>query len=118
MTAASIATTSPATGSVVTVGRNIYVEGNRTVAKFRLTISDAYATGGIAWDPATVGVTFPVAEVYFTPHVLVANVLLTRYVPSFDFVNKAIMIFDSVDGDEPNTDDLTGLAFDVTLVSE
>lgn len=118
MTAASASATSPSSGSVVTVGRNIYDEGNRTVARFQVTLKDLYATGGVAFDFATVGVTFPIAEVRFSPHVLLANVLLTRYFPSYDFVNKKIMLFDTVDGDEPNTDDITGLIFDVEVVSE
>ncbi len=119
MTAASTSTTSPSAGSVVTVGRNIYAEGNRTVARFQVTIKDLYATGGVAWDPRKSGVNFPIASVSFTPHILVANVGLLRYsAAAYDFVNKAILIFDSTDGDEPNGDDLTGLVFDVEVVSE
>lgn len=119
MTAASITLASPsAQGGAIATGRNIYAVGNRMVGKFRLTFADLYATGGTAVDFAAQGFTYPIAEVAFTPHVTVANVLLTRYFPSYDFVNKKVMIFDTVDGDEPNTDDLTGLVFDVTVTSE
>src|SRR5665213_1559408 len=114
MTVASLTVTAPAaSGSSPASGRNIYGEGNRTVARFRVTIKDSYETGGGAlnFDPKTFGFPTAPAEVWFTPHLLVASIGLARYTPVYDFVNKKILIFDQVDGDEPSTDDLTGLAF-------
>ena len=113
-------TTSPAAqGSSPAAGRSIYVEGNRYKGRFNVSLSGTYVTGGFAWDPgALVGWTFPLAEVRFQTHVTLANVLLQRYQATYDFVNKKILVFDSTDNDEPNGDTLTGLTFDVELVSE
>jgi hypothetical protein len=118
--AVTVVTTSPAAqGSSPAVGRSIYVEGNRYKGRFNIALTGTYVTGGIAWDPgALTGWTFPLAEARFQTHVTVANILLQRYQATFDFVNKKVLIYDSVDNDEPNGDTLTGLAFDVELVSE
>lgn len=112
-------TTSPANkGGNPATGRNIYPEGNRTIGRFNVSLSGTYVTGGFAWDPATFGFPYLPAEVRFQTHLAVANVLLQRYQGTYDFVNKAILIYDSVDNDEPNGDSLTGLIFDVEVVSE
>jgi hypothetical protein len=120
MTVTAVTTSPAAQGSSPAAARSIYVEGNRTVGRFRVTVTGTYVNGGFAWNPQSlVGFDHPVAEVWFTPHVLVANVLLgARYLPAFDFVNKTIMLFDNVDGDEPSGDTLDGLAWDVVIVSE
>lgn len=121
MTVASLTVTSTkAHGGNPATGRNIYVEGNRYVGRFRLTLKDLYETGGgsLAFDPQTYGFPGSPAEVRFTHHLTVANVLLRRYDATYDYVNKKILLFDTVDGDEPNTDDVTGLAFDVLVVGE
>jgi hypothetical protein len=121
MTVASLTVSSlAAQGSSPAAGRGIYVEGNRYVGRFRVTIVDLYETGGgaLVFKPETYGFPAPVASVSFTPHLTVANVLLAKYQGVYDFVNKKILIVDVTDGTEPNTDDLTGLVLDVTVVSE
>lgn len=120
MTAATVAITSPAAkGSSPAAARSIYAEGNRIIGRFVVTVKDLYATGGVACDfQALTGFPVPIAQVVFSPHILIANVALFRYTPSWDFVNKKLVLFDQTDHDEPDTDDVTGLVYDVILVSE
>ena len=62
-------TTSPtiaspyALGSNPATGRNIYVEGNRYVARFRVTLATAHAGTGDAFDPEKYGFPYLAAEV-------------------------------------------------------
>lgn len=121
MTVASLTVASPApTGGQPTVGRNIFVEGNRYIGLFTVTIKDLYETGGgsLNFDPQKYGFPGRPVLVQFSYHLTIANVALMRYVPNYDFVNKKIIIFDQTDHDEPNTDDLTGLVLDVRVVGE
>jgi hypothetical protein len=118
MTAASVTITSPAaSGSSPASGRNVFAVGNRMVGKFKVAINDSYATGGVAADFRTY-FPYPIAEVIFTPHVLVANVLLTKYAPGYDFVNRKITLVNADGAAEANGTDVTGLVYDVTLWSE
>lgn len=119
MTVTATTTSPAAVGSSPTAGRSIYVEGNRYVGRFKVAASSTYVTGGFAWDPgALVGWTFPLAEVWFTPHITAANIALLRMTATYDFVNKKIMLIDQNTAAEPNAVDISGLAFDVVLVSE
>lgn len=119
MTVTATTTSPAATGSNPATGRNIYNVGNRIVGRFHVSLSSTYVTGGIPWDPQTYGFPYRPAEVRFATHVLVASVLVgSRYLPGYDFVNKKITVFDVTDGDEPNGDDLTGVAWDIEVISE
>lgn len=119
--AVTVVTTSPAAvGSSPGAARSIYVEGNRYLGRFTLACSSTYLTGGFSWDPGLlVGWTQPLAEVKFSLHLLAANIAKGALIPSYDFVNKKIMLVSASTGAElANATDITGLTLDVTLVSE
>ena len=117
-------TTSPtiaspyALGSNPATGRNIYVEGNRYVARFKVTLATAHAGAGDAFDPEKYGFPYLAAEVKFAWHDSASMANNYRYLPSYDYTNKKICLWDHIDNDNGDSDTLTSPVLDVVVYSE
>ena len=117
-------TTSPtiaspaAAGSNPATGRNIYVEGNRYVARFKVTLATTHAGAGDAFDPQTYGFPYTPAEVKLQWHDSASVANNYRYIPSYDFTNKKICLWDNTDNDNGDGDTLTSPVLDVIVYSE
>lgn len=120
MTTAPTIASPSAQGSNPATGRNIYVEGNRYVARFRVTLATSHVGAGTsdAFDPATYGFPYKPAEVALRWHDAPSVANNYRYVPSYDYVNKRICLWDSVDNDNGDGDTLTSPVLDVIVYSE
>lgn len=107
-----------AVGSNPATGRNIYVEGNRYVARFRVTLATTHAGAGDAFDPATYGFPYKPAEVRFNWHDSVSAANNYNYIPSYDFTNKKICLWETISNDNGDADTLTSPILDVVVYSE
>lgn len=120
--AAAVSVSTPVGGQSAGLNRAIDTVGTKRVAHFKITAAagtTTYATGGFAFDPRKYGFDKPVARVIVvTEPDLVANVAVLRYRGSYDYVNKAILVFDTTDADEPNGDDISHVVFNVEVWSE
>jgi hypothetical protein len=109
----------PVSSATKTSGRNEDVWGNRRIALYRVTLSSSAPAGGFTFDPKTYGFQGIPAAVFFTRHILVANVANARYDFFYDFVNKKIVPLDATDSyDDAAADDLSTVILDVLVVGE
>jgi len=119
MTTTKITVASPAAaGSNPAVGRNIYVEGNRYVGRFQITLPSQWTGAGVAFDPKTFGFPSPVVSVNFKARDVLSQQGRARYTVGYDYTNKKICVWDGTDSDTADGDDLSTLTFDVTVVGE
>ena len=116
MTSALVVSSPYGNGSEPATGRNVYVEGNRYIARFRLTLPNPWVGAGVAFDPATYGMPTRPASMASDAHTVLAA--RGRYFLSYDFADKNLCIWDLLDGDTADGDDLSGYQFDVEFVSE
>ena len=113
----TIASPAPLGGSPAT-GRNLYIEGNRYVARFKVTLATAHVGAGDAFDPEAYGFPYLAAEVKIAWHDSASMANNYRYLPSYDYTNKKICLWDHIDNDNGDSDTLTSPILDVVVYSE
>ena len=115
----SLVVTSPfAQGSNPATGRNVYVEGNRYVARFQITLPSSWTGAGVAFDPETYGFPYSPAEIKIEPHDVATHKAAPTCILSYDFANKKLCLWDATNSNTADGTDRHLDVYDLVFYSE